>query len=275
MKKILVPIVLLGVLVATGYLLFGRSGGAKQQITITGASSIAPLMLEIAKRYESQHPNVRIDVQTGGSGRGISDSRQGLAHIGMVSRNLKPDESDLKTFTIALDGVCVIVHKSNPIEALTDEQIVDIYKGKITNWSMVGGVDAPITVINKADGRSTLELFLKHFGLDAKDVKAHIVIGDNEHGIKTLVGNPNAIAYVSIGTAEYNARQGMPLKLLPSRGIPATIAAVRAGTYPLKRPLNLTTREEPKGIVKDVIEFSQSAKVHDLIKEQYLVAIGP
>jgi phosphate transport system substrate-binding protein len=255
--------------------LFGRSGGSKQQkITISGASTIAPLMLEIAKRYESEHPDVRIDVQTGGSGRGISDTRQGLADIGMVSRALKPDESDLKSFTIALDGICMVIHKSNPIEALTDEQIVDIYKGKITNWSMVGGADAPITVINKADGRSTLELFLKHFGLDAKEVKAQVVIGDNEQGIKTLVGNPNAIAYVSIGTAEYNAKQSTPIKLLPSRGVPATIAAVREGSYSLRRPLNLTTREDPKGIVKDLIEFSRSAKVHDLVQGQYFVAPG-
>ncbi|HSK04933.1 MAG TPA: phosphate ABC transporter substrate-binding protein [Kofleriaceae bacterium] len=274
MKKILVPVALLGGLALAGYLLFGRSSGAKQQITLTGSSSIAPLMLEIAKRYESQHPDVRIDVQAGGSGRGISDPRQGLADIGMVSRSLKPEESDLKSFTIALDGISVIIHKSNPIEALTDEQIVDIYKGKITNWSMVGGADAPITVINKADGRSTLELFLKHFGLNAKDVKAQVVIGDNEQGIKTLVGNPNAIAYVSIGTAEYGASRGAALKLLPSRGVPATIEAVRAGTYPLRRPLNLTTREEPTGIVKDLIEFSRSAQVHDLLQGQYLVAPG-
>jgi phosphate transport system substrate-binding protein len=213
-KKFVVPVVLLGVLAVTGYLLFGRSSGAKQQITITGSSTVAPLMLEIAKRYESEHPDVRIDVQTGGSGRGISDSRQGLADLGMVSRSLKPDEADLKAFPIALDGISVIIHKSNPIEALTDEQIVDIYKGKVTNWSMVGGADAPITVINKADGRSTLELFLQHFGLDAKDVKAQVVIGDNEQGIKTLVGNPNAIAYVSIGTAEYGASRGDPLAFL-------------------------------------------------------------
>ncbi len=274
MKKILVPVVLIGVLAVAGYLLFGRSGGAKQQITITGASTIAPLMLEIAKRFESEHPDVRIDVQTGGSSRGISDTRQGLADLGMVSRPLKPDEADLKAFPIALDGVSVIIHKSNPIEALTDEQIVDIYKGKITNWSMVGGADAPITVINKADGRSTLELFLKHFGLDAKDIKAQVVIGDNEQGIKTLVGNPNGIAYVSIGTAEYGTSRGVPIKLLPSRGVPATTEAVRAGTYSLRRPLNLTTREEPKGIVKELIEFSRSAKVHDLIQGQYFVAPG-
>ena len=67
----------------------------------------------------------------------------------------------------------------------------------------LGGHDAPITVVNKAEGRSTLELFTNYFKLMNSDIKAHVVIGDNEQGIKTVAGNPNSIGYVSIGTAEF------------------------------------------------------------------------
>lgn len=78
---------------------------ADQKVVITGSSTVAPLVAEIAKRFEQHHPGVRVDVQSGGSSRGISDARSGLADIGMVSRALKPDEADLNAATIAMDGV--------------------------------------------------------------------------------------------------------------------------------------------------------------------------
>ncbi|WP_256678074.1 substrate-binding domain-containing protein [Fischerella major] len=64
----------------------------------------------MGKRFESEHPGVRIDVQSGGSSRGISDARQGVADIGMVSRAFKPEQKDLKAFSIARDGVMMILH---------------------------------------------------------------------------------------------------------------------------------------------------------------------
>jgi phosphate transport system substrate-binding protein len=164
------------------------------KLILTGASTIAPLALEIGKRFEQQNKGVRVDVQTGGSSRGVSDARSGLAQIGMVSRPLKPEENDLTAFPIAQDGVCMIIHKSNPVSGLTNEQIKDIYTGKITNWKQVGGKDATITVANKAEGRSTLDLFLGFFGLKNSEIKAQVVVGDNLQDIKTVAGNPTPSA---------------------------------------------------------------------------------
>jgi len=212
-------------------------------------------------------------VQTGGSSRGASDLRQGLNDIGMLSRSLNADEKDLLAFPIANDGVCVILHKSNPVAALSDSQVVDIYTGKLTNWKDVGGPDAPITVVNKAEGRSTLELFCHYFKLKNSDIKAHVVIGDNEQGIKTVAGNPNAIGYVSIGTAEFDAEHGTPIKLLAVGGVAATSANVDNGTFPLSRPLNLVTKSQPEGLVKEFIDLAMSDKVHDLVREQGFVPL--
>src|SRR5687768_13406668 len=133
---------------------------ASQKLTLIGASTIAPLAAELARRFESLHPGTRVDVQTGGSARGINDARRGIADIGMVSRALKPEEKDLQAHTIAWDGIGIILHADNPITALSQQQIGDIYTGKTPNWKAVGGRDASITVVNKAEGRSTLELFL-------------------------------------------------------------------------------------------------------------------
>lgn len=244
------------------------------QLVLTGSSTVAPLAAEIGKRFESLHPGVRVDVQTGGSSRGIADARRGLADIGMASRALKPDENDLLAFSIARDGICVIVHRDNPVDELSDDQVIAIYTDKINNWMEVGGSDAPITVVNKAEGRSTLELFLHHFKLESSDVQADVVIGDNEQGIKTVAGNPNAIGYVSIGTAEYDAAHGVVIKLLPIGGVDASVENVRNGTFPLSRPLNLVTKTEPQGLARQFIEFAQSEQVHDILKEQYFVPIA-
>jgi phosphate transport system substrate-binding protein len=244
-----------------------------QKITLTGSSTVAPLALEIGKRFEKQNKGVRVDVQTGGSSRGINDARSGLAQIGMVSRALKPDEADLKAFAIANDGVCMILHKSNPVDALSSDQVRAIFTGQIRNWKDVGGKNATITVANKAEGRSTLELFLSSFSLKNSDIKAQVIVGDNLQDIKTVAGNPHAIGYVSIGSAEFEEREGTPLKLLPIDGIAATVANVRDGKFPLSRPLNLVTREEPQGLIKRFIEFAQSKDVHDLVKEQYFVPL--
>lgn len=243
------------------------------KLVITGASTLAPLIGEIGKRFENLYPKVRVDVQTGGSSRGVADTRQGLADIGMVSRVMKDEEKDLHAFPVARDGVGIILHKENPVQALTDEQVVAIYTGKITNWKDVGGKGAPITVVNKAEGRSTLEVFLHYFKMKNTDVKAQVVIGDNEQGIKTIAGNRHAIGYVSIGTAEYDESQGVPIKLLSVGGVAASTETVRNGTFPISRPLHIVTRTPPVGLTKAFIEYAQSKAVHDIIKQQYFVPL--
>jgi phosphate transport system substrate-binding protein len=150
---------------------------------------------------------------------------------------------------------------------------VDIYTGKITNWKDIGGLDAQITVVNKAEGRSTLELFCHFFKLKNSDIKAHAVIGDNEQGIKTVAGNPNSIGYVSVGTAEFDAAHGTPIKLLSIGGVEATSENVANGKFPLSRPLNLVTKTPPEGLAKEFIDFAMSDKCHDLIREQSFVPI--
>ena len=245
-----------------------------KKLVITGASTVAPLALEIAKRFEQKNPGVRVDVQTGGSSRGVNDARSGVADIGMVSRALKPDEQDLKASAIALDGVAVILHKSNPVRALSADQVRAIYTGKVVNWKEVGGKDQRITVVNKAEGRSTLELFLAYFQLKNSEIKAQVVIGDNQQGVKTVAGNPGAIGYVSIGTGEFEVEQGTPLQLLPLDGIAPTSDAVRSGKFPLSRPLNLVTKGEPTGRAKQFIEFAKSDQVNDLVKEQFFVPVA-
>jgi len=272
MKKLSTIVALVLTIVAIWGLSRTKLSNSKiEKLVLTGSSTLAPLASEIGKRFELIHGHVRVDVQTGGSSRGISDARSGLADIGMVSRALKQDEKDLLGFTIALDGISIILNQANPVKVLDKRQIIDIFTGKIVNWKIVGGNDAPITVINKAEGRSTLELFLHYFDLKSTDIKPQVIIGDNQQGIKTVAGNPDAIGYVSVGAAEYEAGQGAPIKLLPLEGVAASMENLRNHSFPLSRPLNLVTRTKPAGITKAFIEFATSIQVNDLIKAQYFV----
>jgi phosphate transport system substrate-binding protein len=250
---------------------FSSAWAEEGQLIITGSSTVAPLVLEVAKRYESQHPNVRIDVQTGGSSRGINDIRMSLSDIGMVSRALEPDETDLTSHLVGLDGITMVLHQSNPINDLSRQQIIDIYRGKIKNWKEIGGANLPISVVNKAEGRSTLQLFLEHFKLKNSQIQASVVIGDNQQGIKVITGNPGAIGYVSIGTAEYEVKRGTPIKLAALSGSIADTQAVASGNYPLTRELNLITSGKTSTLAEDFIHFAQSEQVHDLIKKQFFV----
>jgi len=246
---------------------------ADKKLSLTGSSTVAPLALEIAKRFEQNNAGVRIDVQTGGSGRGLADARSGVADLGLVSRALKAEESDLQSFTIALDGIAIILHETNPVRVLSKEQIIAIYTGQIQNWKAVGGKDQPITVVNKAEGRSTLELFAQFFGLKNSQIKAQVVIGDNQQGIKTVAGNPGSIGYVSIGAAEFEIDNGVPIQMLPMNGVKPSTASVRDGSFPLSRPLNLVRKGPLTGLARQFVDYAQNPLVHDLVKEQYFVPV--
>ncbi len=253
-------------------LAFSVPAFAKQRLTITGSSTVAPVIADIARAFEKKHGEFRIDVQTGGSSRGIGDVRNKIADIGMVSRALKSKEMDLRPHTFAKDGLSVIIHNNNPIHSLSQANIKKIYLGAITNWKQLGGNDAKIVVVNKAEGRSTLELFLKFFNLKNSAIKASIIIGDNEQGIKTVSKNENAIAYVSVGTAEYNTKIGVPIKAMPYAGVPASVSNIKTGSYPLLRDLNLITKGIVPTAAQQFINYVKSADAEKIIREHYFVA---
>jgi len=249
-----------------------KAGLKQQKLIITGASTIAPLVSELGKRFEKQHPGTRIDVHTGGSARGLADASQGLSDIGMVSEALtEKDQKGMQVFLIGRDGISIIVHADNPLDKIVSKQVVAVYTGKIKNWKDLGSKDAPITLVHKAEGRSTQTLFLDYFGIDNKAVKADVVIGDDQQGIKTVAGNPNSIGYVSIGSTEQSIKQGVKVKLLILDGVKATSANVEDGSFPWKRSLNLVTKGQPTELTKQFIDFTQAQENYDIFRKENFV----
>ena len=172
------------------------------------------------------------------------------------------------------DGVGVILHETNPVADFSRQQLIDVYTGRITNWRELGGPDAKITVASKAEGRATLEVFLGYTGLDSADIKAGVIVGENQQAIKTVVADPNAIAYVSIGAAASEAAGGSPIKLVRCDGVEPTNENVAAGKFPIMRPLQLVSRGEVQARARDFLDFLTAPENADLIESHLYVPLS-
>lgn len=244
----------------------------KERLMVTGSSTVAPIVLEIAKRFEAAHPGVQIDVQTGGSSRGIHDARTGLADIGMISRRLKASEGDLRSHTIAIDAVVVIVNAANPLQQLTRAQLIDLYVANVGDWSQMGPFSGQPVVVSKAEGRSTLEVFQAFTKLASSDIEADIIIGDNEQAIKTVAANRQAVAYVSVGAVIYHMENGLPIRAVAIDGVVPNLESLATGNLPMTRELNLVTADQPRGVAAQFIAFAQSPAVGDILDDFYVLS---
>jgi len=271
MKKLLLVAV---PTLAFGYFLIPKTS-AQTRYLLTGSSTIAPVIQRVAEDLQAADPSVRIDVETGGSGRGIQDAQANQCSIGMASRDLSPEESaGLVVHKIAYDGVAMIVHASNPLQGLTKQQVIDIYTGTITDWQDVGGPSGEIYVVNKAEGRATLTVFLEHLKLKNSAIQADAVVGDNAQGVRMVTGNPAAIAYVSIGEALSAAARGEELHLVALDGITATEATVADGSYPLRRNLNLLFPGAIDPLGQRILDHLASPRGREILVELGFTPLG-
>ena len=227
---------------------------SQADLKISGSSTIYPVVKKLVSLYDSKY-TAKATVVAGGSGAGVKNIISGVSDIGMVSRDLYEDEKKyLKYTTFAYDAVVIIVNSRNPIESISLEQIRAIYTGAVTNWSAYCEYDKPIIAVNKELGRSTLELFEQYTGLShpkqntagkaGKILSSVHEIGSNLEMATVIGGLPNAIGYLSFGTAKKLMEEGMPIKMLRLDGITPSVQKILSGEYPIKRALNLVYSSE-------------------------------
>lgn len=216
-----------------------KENGSNVTISISGSTSVGPLMDKIAEKYEKSNDNISIEVQQTGSSAGIKDTINGVNEIGMASRELKESEaSEVNGTVIAYDGIALIVNKANKVENITKEQIKDIYTGKINNWKELGGSNAPIVVVSREEGSGTRDAFQELIGYTSEDLTKDATICDGNGNVKsTVVSNENAIGFVSF---EYLTDDINPLKV---DEVEPNADNVKAKTYTLSRPFIITTKE--------------------------------
>ena len=254
------------------------TAGSVETITTSGSSTVHEIVHEASALFSKSNPDVKFVVGTGSSKKGIQAVGKGEVAIGQSGRLPKKKEQkkypDLVSFKIAMDGVAIIVNTSNPVSKITKEQLQYIYTGKITNWKDIGGNDAPIELVSKELGRSAQEMFLKYCDLEAVDTSQGRnkqisyktkqgtlsgatckVVGPNNQAIALISTRKNAIAYVSLGFAQFVAQKGGKVKLLELDGIVPTAANISNETYPMRRALYVITKGQPEGNPKKFIDF--------------------
>lgn len=112
------------------------SKGLSGTLTISGSSSVYPVMEVLVENYSALNPGVKVTLQQSDSTTGLNDAASGTSDIGMASRELKASETEkgLTGMAIALDGIAVIVNNDNTVDGLTTENVRDIYTGAVTSW---------------------------------------------------------------------------------------------------------------------------------------------
>ena len=244
-----------------------------------------------AEEYRKVAPDVEVEVSGGGSGVGIAALLKGAVDIANASRDIKPSEIEQAEkntgkkpvgFTVGFDALAVYVHKDNPLNEITFEQLTDLYAegGKTTRWSELGvkipGVsDDTIVRVSRQSSSGTYEFFREH-ALGNRDFRMGSRDLNGSKEVVELVGSTlTAIGYSGMGYATPAVKM---LKVTSKPGSPAvapTVAAVHDKTYPLARSLHLYTLGEPQGAVKQYIDWILSDAGQKVVEDSGYVPVPP
>jgi phosphate transport system substrate-binding protein len=235
---------------------------AAKTIRVFGSTTVEPFMKKAAAEY-SQTGNVGFSLNAMGSKNGIDSLIAGACDIAMSSSEILPEQMALakksgvsiKPFLLGYDIIIPIVNPSNAVSNLTFQQLKDIFEGKITRWSKVGGPDTSIDVVDRSGGSGTYAIW-HHFVVPASEIPypttyQHLMIQSSNSAVLAYVfGHQNAIGYVS---NVYLNPEVKPLKL---DGISVTESDSLIAQYHLKRPIYLFVNEDRFGKeLKDFIAF--------------------
>ena len=233
MNKILTTVLVIALAALT---LAGCAKKDASPVTTDGSTSMEKVIGTLGEAF-TEKEGIDVTYNPTGSGSGIQAVSEGRCDIGLSSRALKDDEkAALTETTVALDGIAMIVNPENPVSDLTVEQIADIYTGKITNWSEVGGNDAAIVLIGREAGSGTRDGFESITGTkDACQYRQELTsTGDV---ITAVSQNPDAIGYASLASVKDT------VKALNVGGVTPSEATVKDGSYLVQRPFVLVTVE--------------------------------
>ncbi len=245
------------------------------RLVIQGSTTVLPIAQNCAETFMKSHPAADISVRGGGSGTGIAALIDGICDVADSSRPMKKKEIlkanekgvNPEPYVVAMDGIAVIVHSSNPVNKLTLTQIKDIYTGGISNWSELGGGNQKIVVISRDVASGTYEAFGK-LALKKQRVRPDALLqASNVAVAQTVKRAKGAIGYVGLG---YLNSQ---VKALVVDGVKPSVKTVLSGTYPISRPLFMYTNGKPKGLTKDFIEFVLSEEGQKIVGKQGFVSL--
>ncbi len=260
-------VLMMGCLSACG----GSDHGTAGTIQIVGSTSMEKYTNALREVFMEKYPDVTINAEFVGSGAGVEAVVSGTADIGNSSRNLEDDEKTAGAVEniVAIDGIAVCVDPSNVVAGLEKQQLMDIYTGKVTNWSEVGGADAPIVVVGREAGSGTRGAFEEL--LEIEDACAYANELDSTGAVMAKVAaTPGAIGYVSLDALNDSV---IALKL---DGVEATAENIKADVYFLARPFVMATKGEigeQSDLVQTWFDFVYSAEGQDVAAQVGLITV--
>lgn len=242
---------------------------AAAAIQCVGSDTLVNLALAWAESWMGAHPEVRVSVTGGGSGTGIAALVAGTVDIANASRAMSDEETaaarangiEPVQHVVALDAIAVVVHPSNPVAALTLEQVSAIYTGRAARWTAFGGEDRPIVLLSRESNSGTYVYFLEQVirlgRKGAKDLfSPETLLMPSSEGISTEVRqNRNAIGYDGLGYVTPDQKTVALARTPDGPFVLPSAATVIDGTYPVSRPLYMYTAGEPVGAVKEFLDF--------------------
>ncbi len=218
------------------------------KIVVDGSTTVGPIAKAFAEYYMSQHPGVDITVSESGSGNGAKSLINGVCDVADMSRFMKEGEFKAAVengvlpvaHVVAMDGIAIIVHPTNPVQEMSVEQVRDIYMGRITNWSELGGPNRKIVMVSRDTNSGTYETFEGLVMAKEKIAAGAEYVGSNGAIRQRVQTTPAAVGYVGLGFVDET------VKALTVGGVYPDRATVASGRYPVARPLFMFTDGYPK-----------------------------
>ena len=258
-------------------LMLGMATPATANVSIKGSDTMLIMNQELAEAFGNRNTKVGVDVTGGGSSIGITAFINGVTDIAAASRQMKFSEiqkarsrgSIANEIPIALDGLSIVVNKSNPVKSLTMDQVRRIYIGQIRNWSQVGGSDAPITVFSRDSNSGTYGFFQANVLKNQNWGKGVRFMPSTADELREVAKSTNGIAY---GGVAYFAKDSR-VRIVPiaatatSTPLMPTESNVRSKAYPIWRYLYYYTNGKPAGPTKQFIDFVLSPAGQSVVEK--------
>ena len=241
-----------------------------EALQIEGSTTVGPIADAFAEYFKEKNPRLDITVKKTGSGDGAAALVDGRVDVATMSRFMKAEEFKKAVangvlpvaHAVALDGVAIVVHPSNPVTALTTEQIRNIYMGRIRNWREVGGPSMPIVVISRDTSSGTYEVFEEKI-MDNQPMHSSVeYVNANPQAHARVRSTSGAIGYVGLGFVDDEVKAVKVDGALPTR------ETVASGAYTVGRPLFMFTNGYPKvgSVVHEFVSFHLSWRGQELIE---------
>lgn len=253
-------------------------------LTIKGSDTMVHLVSSWAEQYMKASPKAQVSVTGGGSGTGFAALINGTTDICAASRPIQTKEIGQakdkgitpKEIAVARDAIVVIVHPKNPVGTMTMQQAGDIFSGKFSRWSQVGGPSEAIIPLSRESSSGTYVFFQEHVLKKADyTVNARLMPGTSAMAM-AVAADETAVGYTGLGYALEMKDSVRMVSIKKTQDAPAVVPSeetVASGAYPISRELYFYTNGEAHGAAKDFVEFCLSATGQQIVRETGYVAV--